>query len=171
MGLWATWSSSRCPYTLQGGWTRRPLKVPSNPNSSMILFYDFGADSAQTIWAGTLRSRCQTGRGFCHRSRLPLGENIVFYWGLETVDKTQYLVLGDQSTMVSPVLQVRLVQVPHLQFVKSCPQQPMDLMNTWTVAVIGRGIEGYGEKIQWKWEVECITEKVKKKNSLAEICF
>jgi len=23
--------------SLQGGWTRRPLKVPSNPNSSMIL--------------------------------------------------------------------------------------------------------------------------------------
>lgn len=64
------------------------------------------------------------------------------------MDKTQCLVLGDWSEMVSPVLQVGLVQVPHLQFVKSCPQQPMDLVNTWTVAVIGRGIEGFGEKIQ-----------------------
>lgn len=26
-----------CPCSLQGGWTRSPLKVPSNPNYSMIL--------------------------------------------------------------------------------------------------------------------------------------
>ena len=37
-GLWATCSSWRCPCSLQGGWTRWPLKVPSNPNYSMILF-------------------------------------------------------------------------------------------------------------------------------------
>ena len=38
-GLWATWSSWRCPCSLQGGWTRWPLKVPSNPNYSMILWF------------------------------------------------------------------------------------------------------------------------------------
>ena len=36
-GLWATWSSWRCPCLLQGGWTRWPLKVTSNPNHSVIL--------------------------------------------------------------------------------------------------------------------------------------
>ena len=38
--LWATWSSGRCLCLLQGGWTRWPLKVASNPNYSMILFYN-----------------------------------------------------------------------------------------------------------------------------------
>jgi len=37
MGLWATWSSWSCPCSLQGGWARWPLKVPSNPKHSMIL--------------------------------------------------------------------------------------------------------------------------------------
>lgn len=37
MGLWPTWSSRRCPCSLQGGWTRWPLKVPFNPNYSMNL--------------------------------------------------------------------------------------------------------------------------------------
>ena len=36
-GLWATWSSGRCLCSLQGGWTRCPWKVPSNPNHSGIL--------------------------------------------------------------------------------------------------------------------------------------
>jgi len=27
----------KCPCSLQGGWTRSPSKVPSNPNYSMIL--------------------------------------------------------------------------------------------------------------------------------------
>ena len=38
LGLWATWSSWRCPCSLQGGWARWPLKVPSNPKHSMILW-------------------------------------------------------------------------------------------------------------------------------------
>lgn len=38
MGLWATWSSWRCPCSLQGAW---PLKVPSNPNLSAILWFLF----------------------------------------------------------------------------------------------------------------------------------
>ena len=35
--LWATWSSCRCPCSLQGSWTRWPLKGLSNSSSSMIL--------------------------------------------------------------------------------------------------------------------------------------
>jgi len=39
MGLWATWSSWRCPCSLQGIWARWPVKAPSNPSpyDSMIL--------------------------------------------------------------------------------------------------------------------------------------
>ena len=41
MGLWATWSSWRCPCSLRWGCARWPLKVLSNPKQSMILwFYD-----------------------------------------------------------------------------------------------------------------------------------
>ena len=36
-GLWATWSGWRYPCSLQEGWTRWPLKVPSKQNYSMIL--------------------------------------------------------------------------------------------------------------------------------------
>jgi len=32
MRLWATWSSWRCPCSLQRGWAKWPLKNPSNPN-------------------------------------------------------------------------------------------------------------------------------------------
>lgn len=39
MELWATWSSWTCLCLLQGGWTRWPLKVPSNPSYSMILWF------------------------------------------------------------------------------------------------------------------------------------
>ena len=34
---WATWSSWRCPCSLQRRWARWPLKVPSNPKHSVIL--------------------------------------------------------------------------------------------------------------------------------------
>jgi len=36
-GVWVTHSSWRCPCSLQGSWTRWPLKVPSSPNYSIIL--------------------------------------------------------------------------------------------------------------------------------------
>jgi len=36
--LWATWTSCRCPYTLQGSWTRWTLRVPSNSNNTVILW-------------------------------------------------------------------------------------------------------------------------------------
>ena len=36
MGLWANWSSCRCPCLLQESRTTLPLSVPSNPNYSMI---------------------------------------------------------------------------------------------------------------------------------------
>lgn len=38
--LFWTRSSSRCSCSLQAGWTRWPLNVPSKPNYSMFLFYD-----------------------------------------------------------------------------------------------------------------------------------
>jgi len=39
MGLWATWSSGRCPCLKQGGWNQMILNVPSNPNHSMIPWF------------------------------------------------------------------------------------------------------------------------------------
>ena len=41
MGLWATWSSGRCPCPQQGGLNEMNYKVPSNPNLSIILFCDY----------------------------------------------------------------------------------------------------------------------------------
>jgi len=41
MGLWATWSSWRCPCSLHGAWARWPLKVTSN--QSILWFYEFPA--------------------------------------------------------------------------------------------------------------------------------
>lgn len=38
-GLWETWVTWRCPCSLQGGWTRGSLKVPSTPNYFMILWF------------------------------------------------------------------------------------------------------------------------------------
>ena len=35
----ATWSSSRCPGSLQGAWARWPWKCPSNPKHSIILWF------------------------------------------------------------------------------------------------------------------------------------
>jgi len=46
--LRATWSSWRCPCSLQGSWTRWPLKVPSNPRHSMILI---ASQVFQFFWA------------------------------------------------------------------------------------------------------------------------
>lgn len=45
IGLWATWFGWRCPRSLQGCWTTWPLKVPFNPNCSMILWFH-----NYTIW-------------------------------------------------------------------------------------------------------------------------
>ena len=39
MGLWATWSSGRCPCPWQGAWNEMIFKVSSNPNHSMILWF------------------------------------------------------------------------------------------------------------------------------------
>ena len=38
MALWATWSSWRCPHSLQGCWARWPLR--SLPTRSILWFYD-----------------------------------------------------------------------------------------------------------------------------------
>ena len=40
-GLWATWPKERCPCSLQGHWTRWPLKVPSIPSYSVILWFNY----------------------------------------------------------------------------------------------------------------------------------
>jgi len=38
---WATWWSCGCPCSLQGSWTRWPLKIPSNSKDSMsVWFYE-----------------------------------------------------------------------------------------------------------------------------------
>ena len=69
MGLWATWSSWRYPFSLQGGWARWPLKVLSNSKHSMILrFYD-----AMMLWcydSSILWLRLQV---LCWWGRHPLG--------------------------------------------------------------------------------------------------
>ena len=39
MALWGTWSGWRCPCSLQGVWTRWSVKIPSNPNYSMSLWF------------------------------------------------------------------------------------------------------------------------------------
>ena len=48
--LWATWSSWRCPCSLQGGWTRWPLKAPSNLNYSMILYSNAFWNIVSSCW-------------------------------------------------------------------------------------------------------------------------
>lgn len=42
MGLCVTWSSWRCPSSLQRGWRRWPSKVPSKPNYSISLWPNEG---------------------------------------------------------------------------------------------------------------------------------
>lgn len=39
MGFWATWSNWRWSYSLQWGWIRWTLEVPSNPNHLMIWWW------------------------------------------------------------------------------------------------------------------------------------
>ena len=52
MGLRATWSRCRCPCSLQGRWTRWPLRDSSNSNEYMILFYEPPEeDKPQSCWA------------------------------------------------------------------------------------------------------------------------
>lgn len=48
-GLWATQSRGRCPCTLQGGGTRWLLKVLSNTNHSVVLWFFFPARSEQSV--------------------------------------------------------------------------------------------------------------------------
>ena len=53
-GLWATWSSWRCPCALQEGWARWPLKVPSNKNylviQSVLEVWQWGQQWADIYW-------------------------------------------------------------------------------------------------------------------------
>jgi len=48
MGLWATWSSGRCPCPWQGHWNWMICEVPSNPNHSMIPWKSMEARDATT---------------------------------------------------------------------------------------------------------------------------
>lgn len=56
--LWAAWSNWRCPSSLQGSWTRWTLKVPSNLDCLMVLWFQmthlFSISSApgalQRLW-------------------------------------------------------------------------------------------------------------------------
>ena len=54
-GPWATWCSCRYPCSLQGNWTRRALKGPSNSNDSMILSKQL---IGKEVWS------CQQRMGF-----------------------------------------------------------------------------------------------------------
>jgi len=55
MGPWPTWCSCRCACSMQGSWTRWPLKVPSNSNDSMIQWYLHQFLAA--LWEGNLLKR------------------------------------------------------------------------------------------------------------------
>lgn len=50
-GFWVTCSSWRCLYSWQGSWSTWPLKVPSNPNSFMIVRFYNAADLFSAVWA------------------------------------------------------------------------------------------------------------------------
>ena len=55
----STWWSCRCSCSLQGSWTRWPLRVPPNSNDSMNLwFYDIMLPGSQFFHRSTFRNVC-----------------------------------------------------------------------------------------------------------------
>ena len=84
-GLWATWSSWRCPCSLQRCWARWPLKVPSSPKHSMILRSEQRplppcTGSAKVLYGAVLfparfgrRWRCRSAVGMGPRSMIQGG--------------------------------------------------------------------------------------------------
>jgi len=101
MGLWANWSSARCPCPWQGVWTRWPSKVPSNPKYSVILwFYDFSG-------AGHLGSSfVPPGSGSTRigASRLLAPWGLVPHWGSWLIgeqEKVSIFALADCKTLLS----------------------------------------------------------------------
>lgn len=139
----------------------------------MTVFYGFGVDSAQTIWTGSLRSRWQIGRGLCHRSRLPLGDNVLF-WALERVG----MVLGPRRPVwngePSPsnwtCSSFSSVVCEELSSAACGVSEHLDWGSDWQ-----KNIRIWME-IQWRWEAGYITKKVKKKKifscwNLVLICF
>ena len=61
MGLWAIWSSCRCPCSLQESWTRWYLRVTPNSNDPMMVQW-FYANQASSCFG--LLWRVQEGRCF-----------------------------------------------------------------------------------------------------------
>jgi len=63
--LWAIWPSGRCACLLQGGGTTWPLKIPSNPNYSMILHSTFFFPNTNQ-WTGCIHLNHKYQKN-CHR--------------------------------------------------------------------------------------------------------
>ena len=82
-GLWATWSGWRCPYSLQGSWTRWPLNVAST--QTILWLYDFPRSEMWWVVMTTAPDR---------------RKNIHKGWGILTSCYTKY----SQSTQVPPFL-------------------------------------------------------------------
>ena len=72
-GLWATWSSWRCPCSLQGHWTRWSLKVASNSKhsvslwvyDSMILSFGFSWPNSALAQLGGTIDLGHSSKGVC----------------------------------------------------------------------------------------------------------
>ena len=87
MGLWAIWSSGRCPCSLQGRWAKWPLQVPSNPKHSMILWFQ-----ASVTLTGSSPWNCS---GWSPSKIIPK-------W-VETGNADQVLACGQLLSIRSPV--------------------------------------------------------------------
>ena len=65
MGLWAPWCGCRCPCSLQGSWITWPLRIPSNLNSSVILWSSVLPSSSTGGHAPKTKSN-ELKRGTCN---------------------------------------------------------------------------------------------------------
>lgn len=80
-----TWFHWRCPRSLEWGWIRWLLKVPSNPSCSMILWYVY---QRIYLWArdifteGTQNEGAQFPAPFCHHVR----KNLIVYTSLHAAE-------------------------------------------------------------------------------------
>jgi len=100
MRLWATWPSWRCPCSLQRGWTKWPLKVPSKPNYSMIL-WDNDRFDWNIVWFYSINIRKYffiTVRVIEHWHRLP--RKVAESQSLEIFKSHLAMVLGNQLNVV-----------------------------------------------------------------------
>ena len=98
-GLWATWSSWRCPCSLQGGWARWPLNLPSNPRHSMILWFQIkrwedmvwisyqASSGLSTVWDMAQWRPVKAVPTACRTALLPLSTHAhanhgLYLWGM-----------------------------------------------------------------------------------------